>query len=178
MGVFVDSEQKLIFESFWLRFGSICLHFSSRVPLLHATPSTFCLSDFTNPTFLFVWYYNSKLFSLWGVTFVLFVCLILHPILSFQSYNTNLTPPIFLSDDFTSYFSFVKSHDFNLICLSDFTPQFFVCHIYSSNFFVCLILHLQVFCSSDLTLFYCQHCFTWRICIVQFLILYRCLQHE
>ena len=57
-------------------------------------------------------------------------------------------------------------------------PQFFVCHIYSSNFFVCLILHLQVFCSSDLTLFYCQHCFTWRICIVQFLILYRCLQHE
>ena len=62
MGVFVDSEQKLIFESFWLRFGSICLHFSSRVPLLHATPPTFCLSDFTTPTFLFVSFYNSNLF--------------------------------------------------------------------------------------------------------------------
>ena len=74
MGVFVDSEQKLIFESFWLRFGSICLHFSSRVPLLHATPPTFCLSDFTTPTILFVWYYNSKLFHSQGLH-LFFVCL-------------------------------------------------------------------------------------------------------
>ena len=111
MGVFVDSEQKLIFESFWLRFGSICLHFSSRVPLLHATPPTFCSSDFTNPTLLFVWYYNSKLFSLSGVTFIfcLFVwfytpfCLqnLTTPILHLQFFCLMISPLTFRLSGFT-----------------------------------------------------------------------------
>ena len=155
MGVFVDSEQKLIFESFWLRFGSICLHFSSRVPLLHATPPTFCLSDFTTPTILFVWYYNSKLFHSQGLH-LFFVCLsdftphFVFPILQHQFYTSNFFVWWFHLLLFVCQVSrfqlnlFVWFYTPNFLFVTS-TPQTFLfVSFYTSKFFVRLIWHFFI----------------------------------